>query len=61
MTLNASEKDSVSKLVSHSKPSDLMIFHVHQTETKSAAVALDAIKSAIAKAKADYEIVLIKK
>lgn len=61
MTINASEKVSVSKLVSQSKPSDLMIFHVNQTDTKSAANAIDAIKSAITKNKGDYEIVLIKK
>lgn len=61
MTIKPAEKASAKKMMSQSKPSDISIFHVNQTDARSAMIALEAIKAKIAKEKCDYEIVLIKK
>jgi chaperone required for assembly of F1-ATPase len=61
MTIKPADKASAKKMMSQSKPADISIFHVNQTEAKSATIAVDAIKAKIAREKCDYEIVLIKK
>lgn len=61
MTVRSTDKVSARKMMSQSKPGNISIFRVNQTDSKSAAAALGSIKSEIAKAKCDLEILVIRK
>jgi hypothetical protein len=61
MSISGKEKSSVGKLLAKSKATSIETFHVHQTDAKSADVAIGKLKATIAKGKADYEIILVRK
>jgi hypothetical protein len=60
-TMTSQEKAAVIKLVGKCGASDIAVFAVTETDGESAKDALNNVKAMIAKKKADYAIVVLRK